>query len=431
MNILFLHPNMPGQFKHLARAFGAEGGHRIYFVTKHKTAEIPGVTRVTYGVKQDAHAQTHRYLRLTERAVYQGQAAWRACHQLKTKENFSPDVIIAHPGWGDALFLRDLFPQARLLNFCEFYYRAHGADVGFDPGEPLNEDDLARLRLKNITNLNSLEQMDWGITPTVWQWSLHPKEFQPRISVLHDGVDLAQCRPNPQAEFAVHDTLRFKPGDEVMTYIARNFEPYRGFPTFMRAAELLLHERPNLHIIAVGADDVSYGKKAAEGTTYRQEWLAKTRLPRERIHFTGPLPYARLIELFQVSAAHLYLTYPFVLSWSMLEAMACGVALVASATKPVMEVVDDGRNGLLADFFSPEDVAKKIGQLLDAPDRNTAMRAAARETVSARFDLHTILPLQMQLVRDLAAGHVPPPVAKKIEAVSRIAPYAHAMWSEK
>lgn len=428
MQILFLHPNMPGQFKHLARALGAEGTHRIFFVTKHKTAEIPGVVRVTYEVKQQVAEKTHRYLRQTEQAVYQGQAVWRVCHALKTQQGFTPDIIIAHPGWGDALFLKDLFPNARFLHFCEFYYRAHGADVGFDPAEPVTEDDLARLRLKNVTNQVNLDVMDWGIAPTVWQWSLHPKEQQSRISVLHDGVDTDRCAPDATASFTLPDGSVVKPGDEIVTYIARNFEPYRGFPTFMQAAEILLKERPNLRIIAVGADQVSYGKSAGKDTTYRKEWMKKVTLPAERMIFLPPVPYDQLLNLFRVSRAHLYLTYPFVLSWSMLEAMSCGVALVASRTKPVLEVIEDGKNGLLADFFSPRDVADKLGQLLDAPDGNAALRAHARQTVVERFALKDVLPLQLQLVRDVAQGMLPPSVDQRIKQASPIAPYGAAMW---
>ncbi len=427
MNLLFIHPNMPGQYKHLARAFGAEGGHRIFFITKHKTSEIPGVTRVTYGMKKpDEPPKPHRYLAAATHAVMQGQQVWRVCHALKTKENFTPDIVICHPGWGDALFVKDIFPTARVLSFFEFYYRATGADVGFE--EPINDDDLARVRIKNVTNLLNLEQADWGISPTVWQHSLHPVEFQPKISVLHDGVDVDLCKPNPAATFATPSGKTFKPGDEVLTYIARNLEPYRGFPTFMQAAEILLRERPNLNIICVGADSVSYGRKASEGKTYREIWNSKVTLPADRIHFIPQLPYDELLKLFQVSAAHLYLTYPFVLSWSMLEAMACGVALVASDTKPVREVVEHGKNGLLADFHSPADVAAKLGQLLDDPTRNEALRAAARQTVVDRFDLKKLLPLHMQLVREVAAGHIPPPVVDAIKTISPLAPYAHAKW---
>ncbi|MES2984462.1 MAG: glycosyltransferase family 4 protein [Pseudomonadota bacterium] len=427
MNLLFIHPNMPGQYKHLARAFGAEGGHRIFFITKHKTAEIPGVTRITYGMGKEPAPQTHRYLLGTARAVLQGQQVWRVCHALRTRENFTPDVVIAHPGWGDMLFIKEIFPNAKVLSFFEFYYQAKGADVGF--GEAVNDDDLARIRMKNVTNLMSLEQADWGVSPTVWQWSLNPPAYQPKISVLHDGVDVERCVPDAAANFTLPNGKILRPGDEVVTYIARNFEPYRGFPTFMNAAEILLRARPNLHIIAIGADEVSYGRKAPPGTSYREMLMKEVALDLSRIHFIGTVPYDQLLAAFQVSAAHLYLTFPFVLSWSMLEAMACGVALVASNTKPVLEVVEDGVNGLLVDFFSPEDVAAKVMQVLDDPTRNQAMRAQARATVVDRFALTTLLPLHMQLVRDLAAGKLPTETAEKIKAVSPIAPYARALWS--
>lgn len=418
---------MPGQYKHLARAFGAEGGHRIFFVTKHASAEIGGVTRITYAMpKLDGPPPTHRYLAPTTRSVMQGQQVWRVCEQLQRREKFTPDIIIGHPGWGDMLFIKDLFPHAKILSFFEFYYRASGADVGFE--EPVTADDHARVRMKNITNLISLEQADWGITPTVWQHSLHPNDFKPKLSVIHDGVDVDVCVPNAAASVTLPNGKTFKVGDEVVTYIARNFEPYRGFATFMKAAEILLRTRPNLHMIAVGADEVSYGKKAPDGKTYRQLLSEQVTLPDERIHFVGTVPYADLIGLFQISSAHIYLTYPFVLSWSMLEAMASGVALVASRTKPLLEVVEHGVNGLLADFFSPEDVAAKVSQLLDEPTRNAAMRANARTTVVNRFALSKLLPLHMQLVREVAAGQIPPPVAEQIKAVSATAPYANAMW---
>ena len=418
---------MPGQYKHLARAFGAEGTHRIFFVTKHKTAHIEGVTRITYAMKKpEKPLAPHRYLTSATAAVMQGQQVWRVCEQLQRQEHFTPDIIICHPGWGDALLMKELFPNAKILSFFEFYYRAAGADVDFE--KPATADDLARVRMKNVTNLMSLEQADWGISPTVWQWSLHPKDLRHKLSVLHDGVDVASCKPNALASVTLPSGKTFHAGDAVMTYVARNFEPYRGFPTFMKAAEILLSTRPNLHIIAVGADEVSYGRKAADGKTYRQILREQVTLDDARMHFVGTLPYDDLLRVMQVSAAHLYLTYPFVLSWSMLEAMACGVAMVASDTKPVREVVSHGINGLLADFHSPEDVAAKIGQLLDDTTRNAAMREAARATVVARFDVEKLLPLHMQLVREVAAGLIPPPVAKDIEAISPIALYEQAMW---
>lgn len=393
---------MPGQYKHLARHFGSTGKHQVVFVTKHKTAEIPGVKRITYVPPRDANEKTHRYLLPAERAVLTGQQVWRVAKKIKDS-GFTPDVICAHPGWGDALFIKDIFPDVPLLNYCEFYYRARGADVGFDSAA--SDDDIARLRIKNTNNLLNLEAMDWGITPTAWQYAVHPKEFRHKISVLHDGIDITKCAPAADAVFHLPDgSKEFRLGDEVITYIARNFEPYRGFPTFLKTAEILLKERPNAHIIAVGADGVSYGKQPPEGTTYRELLMKDVTLDKSRIHFVGTLAYNDLLRLFQVSAAHLYLTYPFVLSWSMLEAMACGVALVASKTAPVMEVVRDNENGLLADFFSAEEVAAQVIRILEKPALGALLRSNARASVIKHFNLADTLPLHAALIEDLARG---------------------------
>lgn len=399
MKILFLHPNMPGQYKHLARHYGASGEHEVFFITKHKTAEIPGVKRITYGLPRGATPKIHRYLARTELAILQGQQVWRVCRKLRD-DGFIPDIVIAHPGWGDALFLKEIYPESPLLSFFEFYYRAHGADVGFDPAYPVNEDDLARIRTKNITNQISLEISDAGVSPTQWQWSLHPKEFQPKISVLHDGIDTDVCIPNPTAVFRTPIGKEFRHGDEVVTYIARNFEPYRGFPTFMQAAEIMLRERPNLHIIAIGADGVSYGQKAADSKTYRDIWSEKVTLDGARIHWCGMVPYDQLMAAFNVSGAHIYLTYPFVLSWSMMESMACGVPLVASDTAPVRELVQHEQNGLLVDFFSPEQLAKACFRLLDDKEMRDTLRRKGRETIVQNYALKDLLPRHLKLVED-------------------------------
>ncbi len=416
MKILFIHPNMPGQYKHHCRVLAADKNNQVVFITKPKSLEIPNVHKVEYKMPRDAVATTHRYLIGTERAVLQGQEVWRVCKALKEREGFVPDVICAHPGWGDALFIKDIYPDSALLNFFEFYYQSHGSDVNFDKEySPASLDDEARVRIKNITNILSLESADWGISPTFWQKSVHPIEFQSKISVLHDGIDTEYCHPDAQAEIVLPSGKVFRAGDKVVTYIARNFEPYRGFPTFMRAAELLLKERSDVHIIAVGADEVSYGRKLGKGNTWREEMLKTVKLDMERVHFTGVLSYAQLIKLFQISAAHIYLTYPFVLSWSMLESMASGVAMIASSTSPVLEVIEHGKNGLLVDFFSPQDLVEKICSVLDHPDGMQEMRNQARKTVQNRYDLQKLMPLHVALIGDLAEKRLPPPTNAKIE----------------
>jgi glycosyltransferase involved in cell wall biosynthesis len=408
MKILFLHQNMPGQYKHLCRQFADDPKNQVVFLTKPKNFELPNIHKAEYEVPREPSASTHRYLGGIERGVLAGQEVWRMCNKLKTVEGFIPDVICCHPGWGDAMFLKDIYPNTPILSFLEFYYRAHGADVGFDKSEPMHADDEARVRVKNLINMLSLESMDWGISPTLWQQSLHPAEYKPRISVLHDGIDTDFCVPDAAAELEING-VTYRAGDETVTYIARNFEPYRGFPTFMRAAELILKARPNCRILAVGADEVSYGRKLQKGETWRHHMLKEVNLDMERIIFPGVLSYHNLIKLFQISAAHIYLTYPFVLSWSSMEAMSAGCAMIGSRTQPVQEVMVDGENALLADFFSPQEVATKVVQVLESKDGMAEMRRAARQTIVDKYALTDLLPLHKQLVIDVAERKTPPP----------------------
>ncbi|MCC7260207.1 MAG: glycosyl transferase family 1, partial [Alphaproteobacteria bacterium] len=265
MKVLFLHPNMPGQFKHSCRALAENPDNTVVFVTKRDDIEIPGVHRVTYKVRSEPSPHTHRYLTGVARSVLQGQEVWRVCKKLKEEEGFVPDVIVAHPGWGDTMYMKDLFPSAPILNFFEFFYHAEGADVNFAPDEKTTPDDDARIRTKNATNLFALQYCDWGFCPTFWQLKQHPKEYYHRISVIHDGIDTDLLAPNENVKVTTPSGVTLTRKDEVVTYVARNFEPYRGFPTFMRAAEIILKERPNTHILAIGADGVSYGKKLTNG----------------------------------------------------------------------------------------------------------------------------------------------------------------------
>lgn len=414
MKILFIHPNMPGQYKHLCAALAAERKNEVVFITKRRAIELPNIRKIVYGTSRPPTPNIHRYLVPAEQAIVQGQAVWRVCRKLK-QEGFTPDVICVHPGWGDGLYLKDIYSDTPVLSFFEFYYHAHGSDVDFVPDAKVGDDDRARIRTKNITNLLSLESADWGISPTRWQWQQHPPEFRHKISILHDGIDTEKLKPDSKATVTLPNGLKLTREDEVITYVARNFEPYRGFPTFMKAAEMILKRRPNAHIIAVGADEVSYGKKLPKGQTYRGEWLKKVKLDESRIHWTGMLPYNKFLKVLQVSQAHIYLTYPFVLSWSMLEAMAAGCLLITSDTTPVTEVVTDGENGLLVDFFSPKDIADRVDRVFAHPDRLRQLRDAARKTVEDRYALSKLLPLHIGLVKDLADKKLPPPTAERLK----------------
>jgi glycosyltransferase involved in cell wall biosynthesis len=347
----------------------------------------------------------------TEGHIRHGQAAARAALELRRK-GFRPDIICAHPGWGEGLFLKDVFPEAKMILYWEYFFRSKGGDIGFDPpGRAISLDEAARTRVQNTIQLIQLDAADWGISPTRWQWSRYPEWARSRISVIHEGIDTAIASPRGQASFTLPDGRTLTPEDEVTSFVARNLEPYRGFPQFMRALPSFQKLRPKAQVVVVGGDGVSYGRAPAEGGSWREVMLRELdgRLDLSRIHFVGRVPYAQLLNLFRLTRAHLYLTYPFVLSWSMLDAMACGAAILGSATAPVQEVIQDGINGRLVDFFQPDAIAEALAGMLANPEAQAPLKAAARRHVETHYDLHGIcLPRQIALLDAIAAGQPAP-----------------------
>jgi glycosyltransferase involved in cell wall biosynthesis len=401
MNILFLHQNMPGQFKHLAPALARQPGNRVMFLTRRRDIDLPGVQRVSYTPPRAAKDSTHHYLRDYEGCVLHGQQVVRACQQI-ARDGFTPDLVIAHPGWGESLFVKDVFPRATLLNYCEFYYSGSGADLGFDPETPIGLDEVCRARARNAHLLLSLESCDRGISPTDWQKRQHPEPLQSKISVIFDGVDSNRVRPNQNAGFTLPDGRVLTRQDEVVTYVVRNLEPYRGFPSFMRALPEILRRRPSAQILIVGQDGVSYGRPAPNGKTWRETMLAEVDLPDPaRVHFLGQIPYGRFLTLLQVSSAHVYLTVPFVLSWSCIEALSAGCIVVGSKTPPVEEAIEDEQNGFLVDFFSPAEIADRVVHVLAHRRTLDLMRLRARLSVLGRYDLSQCLPRQLALINEM------------------------------
>ena len=390
--ILFLHPNFPAQFRHLATALAKDDNYQIVFTTNRQEGTIPGVHKVIYEPSRQAAPQTHHYVRNLENAVLTGQAVYRIAENLKA-QGFIPDIIYGHSGWGPTLFMKEVFPKAELLCFFEWFYHPRGSDADFDPSEPLNADDLCRIRVKNAPILIDLYNCDRGLTPTNWQHQQFPPEYHSKINVCHDGIDTNFFQPQPDAKLVLpRINLDLSHVSELVTYVGRGMEPYRGFPQFMEAVALIQQQRPNCHIVVVGEDRVAYGKTLPDGKTYKQLMLEKLDLDLSRLHFTGRLPYHEYLQVLQASSAHIYLTRPFVLSWSMLEAMSTGCLLIAANTPPVLEVIKDGKNGLLVDFFSPEQIADKVNKVLDNSQDMKAIRAAARKTIVNNYDLAKLLP---------------------------------------
>jgi glycosyltransferase involved in cell wall biosynthesis len=382
MRVLFIHQNFPGQFKHIALHLAQQPGVEVLAIGRDSAPGLPGVRLLRYKPHPPASAGTHPYARTFESAVLHGQEVLRLLLDLKRK-GYRPDVIIAHPGWGETLYAKEAFPSTHLLHFCEFYYHSRGADANFDPEFPLSIDGAARIRSRNALHLLNLENCDQAITPTQWQHSLHPKAYQDKIQIIHEGIDTANLGPDPSATLRLPNGQTLKAGDPVVTYVARNLEPYRGFHSFMRALPQILKQHPTCQVLIVGGDAVSYGSAPKDAPSWRSKLLAEHPLDLNRVHFLGKVPFAVYKQVLQVSAAHVYLTYPFVLSWSLLEAMASGCLIIGSDTAPLREVIQHGHNGLLVDFFDSGKIAETVLASLDSPEQGRGIRARAQNSASA------------------------------------------------
>jgi glycosyltransferase involved in cell wall biosynthesis len=403
MKILFVHQNFPGQYLHLARRLAEEKHHVVFITQRDDRASIPGVQKIVYRPRRAPTEGIHHYLHDMEKGILNAQQVARVAFDLK-KTGFVPDVMLGHNGWGEIWYLKDIFPATPLIGYFEFFYRQHGADADFDPEEKQSMNSGPRIRTKNLGNLLALDLVDRGQTPTRWQKSLYPERYHDLIRVIHEGIDTRNVFPDSKARLKLPSGAVLSNDDEVVTYVARNLEPYRGFPSFMRALPEILDRRSRAHVVVIGGDDVSYGKKLPEGQTYRQRMLDELgdSIDRSRVHFLGKTPYSVFLSALRISSAHVYLTYPFVLSWSMLEAMAAGCAVVASDTAPVREVAEDGENGLFVDFFSPRDIANKTVNVLESPDDFRTLRENARRTIVERYDSRTrCLPAQLQLLQEM------------------------------
>jgi glycosyltransferase involved in cell wall biosynthesis len=399
---------MPGQFRHLAANLASDTRNRVVFLTKRGDRMLAGVERAVYATARSPSPHAHHYLHQFEGAVLHGQAVSRACLELH-QQGFVPDLVVAHPGWGESLFVKDIWPASPLLNYGEFYYRAVGADVNFDSEFPFPFDAICKLRARCAHLLLALDAADHTVCPTRWQKALHPAAFRDRISVIFDGIDTDTAAPDPAARFGLPDGRVLTAADEVVTYVSRNLDPCRGFHSFMRALPRLCALRPDAQIVIAGGDERGYGAAPPPGKTWRQAMLDEVPIDPSRVHFVGVLGYSDYLNLLRVSSAHVYLTAPFVLSWSMFEAMAAGCLVIGSRTSPVEEVIEAGVNGLLVDFFSRAEIAETIALALAERAGFGKLRSAARETVLQEYSLSASLPRHRALIETLVGRRLPMP----------------------
>lgn len=410
MRVVFIHQNFPGQFKHLAPRLVADGHEVVALSINKPSIQVPGVKVFLHcprGVAGESGVTPERIALAEFRTkMLRGESVARVLMGLK-QGGFTPDVIYAHSGWGEAYYVKDIFPDAKLLVYAEYFYQASDGDLDFDPefSSPA-VGSSQRLHIKNLHLMHALVNADRGLSPTEFQRDRHPKLLRSHIEVVHDGIDTSRFAPSKTARITLKKAgVALTADDEVVTFVSRELEPYRGYHIFMRALPELLARRPKAHVVIVGGNGTSYGAPPPPGATWREIFHAEVahRIDHRRVHFVGKLPHALLTELMQISTAHVYLTYPFVLSWSMMEAMSVGCMIVASDTAPVREQIKHNENGVLVDFFDFHALAAAIVKAIENREECRRLREAARAYVMARHDLSSIcLPAQLALLSQMA-----------------------------
>jgi glycosyltransferase involved in cell wall biosynthesis len=406
LKYLFVHQNFPGQYLHIVRHLVASQQHDVVFISEPNSNRIPGVRTVPYAKPRPAAAEAHIAARELDGAVRRAEAVARTAANLK-QLGFEPDVIIGHHGWGELLNIRDVWPDVPLVGYLEFYYRIDGVDVGFDPEFPTPTWDHPRIRAKNAVNLLALNLGACAQTPTRWQLSTYPAWARPLITLLPEGANLDVCRPNPQARrrnLKIGETT-IRPSEKLVTYVARDLEPYRGFHVMMRALPHLLRARKDVRVVLVGADGVSYGIPPAEGT-WREKLLAELgdAIDPARVLFPGRLDYTAYLALLQRSDAHVYLSYPFVASWSLREALATGCVVIGSDTPTVAEFVTHDRNGLLVPFLDPRAVADAVIRVLEDAPLARRLREGARHFAEKHLAMSDCIAAYEALIAQLTGS---------------------------
>jgi glycosyltransferase involved in cell wall biosynthesis len=415
VKFLFVHQNFPGQFLHIVRDLVAARRHEIVFLTEPNANHISGVRKVPYRKPPAASADAHPAARELDGGVRRAEAVFQVASGLKSL-GFEPDIIIGHHGWGEMLNLVDIWPGTPMSGYFEFYYNPDSADVGFDPEFPSNSLDNPRIRAKNAINHVALNLEQHGHSPTQWQWSTYPAWARERIDILWEGVDLDVCQPDPAARRKplTIGGMTVKPTDKLVTYVSRDLEPYRGFHLMMRTLPHLLRARKDLKVIMVGSDGVSYGVMPPEGGTWRERLMKEVghQIDLSRVVFPGRVSYPDYLAAMKRSDTHVYLTYPFVASWSLRESQALGCAVVGSDTQPVREFITDGVNGVLASFFDPRGLAAKVLEVLENKDLNVRLRNNARDYAVKHLAMADYIAQYRATIERLTGKEIDPPEAK-------------------
>jgi len=409
MNILFVHQNFPAQFKFLAPQL-SKLGYNVYALKSGADEEeklLHGVRYIYYKNQRSSTENIHPWVSDFETKVIRAESCYRRAIKLK-ESGFQPDLIISHHGWGESTFLDMVWPSTNFALYSEFYYYSDKLDVIFDPEFPISDIEFPpKIRIKNLTNTLHFQFANAGISPTKFQADSFPPGFRDKITVIHDGIDTRVLTPDRSISFYINEKIKIDNQSEIITFVNRNLEPYRGYHSFMRSISSVLNSRKNTRVLIIGGDDNGYGAAPPEGLTWKQIFINEVRGDFtddawSRVHFLGRVNYQIFISVLRLSTVHVYFTYPFVLSWSLLEAMSLSCCVLASDTEPVREVISNNKNGLLVDFFDYEQIGKKISYLLDNPKERERLSINARNHIIHNYDLHDVcIPRQIDWVKSL------------------------------
>jgi glycosyltransferase involved in cell wall biosynthesis len=423
LKFFFVHQNFPGQYLHIVRSLladneAAPGTHEIVFMTEPNANILPGVRKVTYARPPGVLEAAHPHAREFDTAMRRADNCAAGARQIR-KLGFIPDIIIGHHGWGELLSLTDVFPGVPILGYFEFFYRIQGGDVNCDPEFMMTPEQFAGVRAKNGVNLLALDLNQHGQVPTAWQKSTYPAWAQPQLNLLEEGVDLGICKPDPASRRRTLKAAGFSvsPKQKLITYVARNLEPYRGFHTLMRALPAVLKARPDVVVSLVGGDEISYGAPPRTGT-WREAMLREVggKLDLSRVHFPGKIAYEDHLALLKRSDAHVYFSYPFVASWSLREALACGCLVIGGDTPTVTEFVRHKETGLVTPALDPEALAANILAALEDTKGAAKVRQGARAFAERTLDLEDYLRRYRGLIETVSGKTLSAPVKRKPKA---------------
>ncbi len=431
MHVMYVHQNFPAQFGHIASHLAQKLKWKCTFVTQASAGTSDGIERVQYSLAGGATKSNHFCSRTFENTVWHCDGVFRA---LNARRDIRPDLIVGHSGFGSTLFLRELYPDVPVVNFFEYYYLPHDPDSDMDFRQDLNWEipqiKYLRSRCRNAMILLDLQNCQIGYTPTKFQGSKLPAEYQYKLRTIFDGVDRnvyhgfdEQLRPPVNQRVARKIAgVDVPPEKRVLTYVSRGFESMRGFDIFMRSAKLIYQQYPDVQIIVIGTDRIAYGgdESYTGGKSFKDWVMAQDEYDLEKIRFVGRVNPHELAKVLAASDLHIYLTVPFVLSWSMMDAMSCGAVVLGSATSPVKEMIRDGENGLLADFFKPEEFAEKAVKVLKDPDQYRPLGRAAEQLVRDQYSLDAILPMMLKMYEDARNTPVHEPIGAPRPAPPRV-----------